>query len=62
MEGPEAAGEEFVENYAQMLGITCTLYDQDILPEDCISSILTCLLPNTNPIFAMKEAFRIFKT
>ena len=31
MEGPEAVGEVFVENYAQMLGITCTLYDQEIL-------------------------------
>jgi hypothetical protein len=31
MDGPEAAGDTFVENYAQMLGITCTLYDQEIL-------------------------------
>ena len=31
MDGPVAVGEVFVENYAQMLGITCTLYDQEIL-------------------------------
>ena len=45
-----------------MLGITCTLYDQEILPDDCMSSILTGLLPSANPINYLKEAYRIFKT
>ena len=62
MDGPEAAGDTFVENYAQMLGITCTLYDQEILQHDCMSSILTGLLPSNSATFAMKEAFRVFKT
>jgi hypothetical protein len=62
MEGPEAVGDVFVENYAQMLGITCTLYDQEILQDDCMSKIITGLLPSPSPVQFVKEAYRVFKT